>query len=117
MTMKADETAMTRSKRGELHSKPKSFLGRRNNGRVPVKLRVAIATKNCSYLAESADISETGMLVQNYYGPRLSKGKKVFAIVRGVISDADDDGGISTWYVARVDSRTMALTFSPELAA
>ena len=63
--------------------------GKRRAERVPVKLRVAIDSKDAAYLTESVDISETGVLVENYDGPKLRKGKKVRVIIQGVVADED----------------------------
>ena len=76
-------------------------------------LRVAIDSKDAAYLAESVDISETGVLVENYDGPKLRKGKKVRVIIQGVVADEDTDDDYSDMYVARVAGKRVAFTFCP----
>ena len=110
--MKADVSVVDWSEqiKPKILSRKRSRLGIRQADRVPVKLSVAIAAKDCAYLAESVDISESGLLI-NYDGPKLRKGKKVIAIIKGIISDEETDGETSTLYVARVSGQRMALTF------
>ena len=88
-----------------------SPLGLRKAERVPVRLQVAIAQKDCAYLAESVDISENGILVENYRGPDVYEGEKLFAFIKGIIADNDAGDDLCSLYVARAGGSRLALTF------
>lgn len=83
----------------------------RSASRVRVKLRVAVAMRQCAFLAETVDISETGILIDNYDGPPLDFGCRVGIMIRGIISDEQAD---EFWLmrVARCAGARLALSFS-----
>jgi len=114
--MKADVTAPDCLERDYVKvatPNPKAEDDRRRARRVPIKLRMSIALKGHANMAESVDISESGVLVENYGGPELRRGKEVHATIKGVISDGDTIGQIVTMYVAWVADKRVAFTFCP----
>lgn len=83
----------------------------RSASRVRVKLRVAVALRQCAFLAETIDVSETGILIDNYGGPPLEFGRRVGIMIRGILSDEQAD---EFWLmrVMRGDGARLALSFS-----
>ena len=84
--------------------------GRRTARRVPVRLQVAIGTNDRAFLAESIDISESGILMENYSGPALTEGRRVHVLVQGIVCDSEDDQFL-TMLVARCTKGRVALAF------
>ena len=84
--------------------------GRRTAKRVPVHLQVAIGTNDTAYLADCVDISETGLLMENYAGPKLCEGKMVHVLVQGIVCDSDEDQFLNMM-VARCTGNLVALAF------
>ncbi len=85
--------------------------GRRTARRVRAKLRVAIHSRHCDFMAVSADISESGLLIANYYGPHLRKGSMVDVMIRGVVSDNSNESEYRRMVVERVSGSNIALSF------
>ena len=85
--------------------------------RVPVKLQVAIGTRDHAYITESVDISEFGIRINNYEGPEMSAGRRVRVLIKGIISDDYKQEQFTTMYIARTFGRQVALTFRQELIA
>lgn len=79
--------------------------------RVPVKLRVAINAKHCAYLADSVDISESGVMIENYIGPALRQGSKVTVLIQGVNSDRHSNENFCRMRVSRILGSRIALSF------
>ena len=94
----------------DLQSDPekKSAIGKRNAGRVPVRLLVVVG----DFVAKSANISETGVLINNYEGPELSEGDTVRVLIEGILSDDDSGYGLAYMYVVRIQGTQLALAFS-----
>ena len=114
--MKADVTALDWVETTESDASVgvyESTLGLRKAERVPVRLQVAIAQKDCAYLAQSVDISENGILIENYSGPEVSEGDKLFAFIKGIIADEDAGDGLCSLFVARAWGTRLALSFAP----
>jgi PilZ domain len=57
--------------------------------RVGVKLRAAVVLvgRDTAYLGYTQDVSESGLLIRDYNGPKLAKGSLVCVNLRGVIDD------------------------------
>jgi hypothetical protein len=85
---------------------------RRTAERVQVRLRVAVSGKRCDYLAESVDISETGVLIDEYRGPRLRPGREIEVQIHGVLSDSDAGRAYCRMRVVRTSGTQVALRFS-----
>ena len=100
-----------------IQPKKKPCTDVRRGGRVPARLQVAIGTENHAYLTKSVDISETGILIDNYNGTELSVGMRVRVLIKGVIADDDTDEQFTTMYVARLNDDQLALTFDEQLVA
>lgn len=84
--------------------------------RVGVKLRVAVVLgRHTAYLAHSSDISEGGLQITGYQGPKLSPGRLIGVNMRGVVSDsAGDDGEQYLVRVVRQDGDMLAVRFADE---
>ena len=108
------EHGQTEQTEPEINSGDQSYLGTRQANRAPVRLSLSIGTRDHAYLAESVDISETGILIDHYTGPELGVGMRVRALIRGIISDADSNEQLTTMYVARCMGRQVAFTFFRE---
>jgi hypothetical protein len=89
----------------------------RNHRRVDVRLRVAIVLdRETACLARTLNLCEGGMLVAEYHGPRLQRGRLVGVNLRGVLSDGD--AGEAEHYLMRVVRHAgdrLALRFATEL--
>ena len=60
--------------------------------RVDIGLRVAIVLdRETAYMARSDNVSEGGLMVREYRGPKLVSGRLVGVNIRGVISDGGDE--------------------------
>lgn len=84
--------------------------------RVGVKLRVAVVLgRHTAYLAHSYDISEGGMQIEGYQGPKLATGRLIGVNMRGVISDASgEDGEQYLVRVVRHDGEVLAVRFAED---
>ncbi len=99
----------------DLQSDPKmkSDIDKSRAERVPVRLQVVIG----DYVAKSVNISETGVLINNYEGPELSEGDTVRVLIEGIISDDDSGYELAYMYVVRIQGTQLALSFSEVPAA
>ena len=81
--------------------------------RVGVKLRVAVVLgRHTAYLARSCDISEGGMQIEGYQGPKLATGRLIGVNMRGVISDTPgEDGEQYLVRVVRHEGESLAVRF------
>ena len=88
-------------------------LSRRAHKRVGVKLRVAVVLgRDTAYLAHTHNMSESGVLINDFSGPQLCKGRLVGLNLRGVVGDnADDESQQYLMRVVRHDSGELALRF------
>jgi hypothetical protein len=69
--------------------------------RVVLELRAAVVLdRETACLARTIDLSEGGILLEDYHGPSLSRGRLVGVNLRGVLSDQAD--GDSEQYLMRV---------------
>ena len=93
-----------------------SQLSRRLHKRVGVRLRVAVVLgRDTAYLAHTYNMSETGLLIADYSGPVLKKGRLVGVNLRGVIADgAEDDAQQYLMRVVRHSGTELALRFTDE---
>lgn len=112
----APEPAPRRSAldRAEVPASADCALPLRRYKRTRVALQaVVVIDRNRSFHVRTADISEGGILIEDYPGPRLEPGRLVGLAVNGVLSDADDTGdNVYLMQVVRHDGRTMALRFA-----
>lgn len=83
--------------------------------RLPVKLEIAIGMKNHACITQSVNVSNTGVLVDNYEGPRLKTGDKVSVLIKGVLPNNNDREQLNKMYVAWAVGSQVALTFDSEL--
>ncbi len=99
----------------DLQSDPKmkSDIDKSRAERVPVRLQVVVG----DYVAKSADISESGVLINNYEGPELSEGDTVRVLIEGILSDDDSGYELAYMHVVRVHDTQLALSFSENPAA
>lgn len=81
--------------------------------RVGVGLRIAVVLdRETAYMARTENVSEGGLLVRDYRGPRLASGRVIGVNIRGVISDAgDDDASQYLMRVVRHSGENIALRF------
>lgn len=64
----------------------------RQHRRVDVALSASIVlARGERYSARTVDVSEGGILIENYRGPALSEGRLVGIDLQGVVSDEDSD--------------------------
>ena len=91
----------------------KSDIDKSRAERVPVRLQVVVG----DYVAKSANISESGVLINNYDGPELSEGDTVRVLIEGIISDDDSGYELAYMYVVRIHATQLALSFSESAAA
>ena len=87
---------------------------RRRCRRVGVKLRVAIVLgRDTEYLAHTSNMSESGLLVEDYSGPPLKPGRLVGVNLRGVVSDGvEEDSQQYLMRVVRQNGSHLALKFT-----
>lgn len=91
-------------------------VNRRGHRRVGVCLRVAIMIdRESACIAHTVDLSEGGMLVCEYSGPGLLRGRLVGVSLRGVLSDSDAaDNDQYLMRVVRHRGDQLALRFSED---
>lgn len=99
--------------RPDAHLTPES---RRVHRRVSVNLRVAVVLgKDTAYLGHTQNMSESGLLINDYNGPELQRGRLVGVNLRGVVGDnADDDSHQYLMRVVRHSGNELALRFASE---
>lgn len=83
------------------HSPETEAVESRRFRRVAVRLRVAmVIDRETACIAHTVDLSEGGMLIEDYHGPALARGRIVGVNLRGVL---DDQGSTDTEpYLMRV---------------
>ncbi len=86
----------------------------RSHRRVGVNLRAAVVLgEDEAYIAVTVDMSEGGVLLENYTGPMLRPGRLVGLNLQGVVSD--DESAHSDQFlmrVARCEGERLALRFA-----
>jgi len=76
-----------------LANPPGNELDLRRFRRVSVRLRVSVVVDRQSvFEASTCNVSEGGMLLEDYRGPQLAPGRLVGINMGGVISDGDEVG-------------------------
>ena len=88
----------------------------RSHRRVEARLRVAvILDRETACIAHTVNMSEGGMLLSDYHGPHLQRGRLVGLSMRGVVSDKED--AESDHYLMRVvrqHGEVVALRFADD---
>lgn len=86
--------------------------GRRHR-RVDVRLPAAVVVNRANaYIARTANISESGVLLSDYRGPELARGRLVGLSLAGVLSDAGDGEQHYMARIVRYCGDTLALRFA-----
>ena len=87
----------------------------RTHRRVDVRLRVAVfLDKETACLAWTTNLGEGGMLLDDYHGPQLQRGRLVGISMRGVVSDTQEGEDHYLMRVVRHAGQVLALRFDEE---
>ena len=88
----------------------------RSHRRAEARLRVAvILDRETACIAHTVNLSEGGMLLADYHGPHLQRGRLIGLSMRGIVSDKED--AESDHYLMRVvrqQGDSVALRFDEE---
>ena len=88
----------------------------RSHRRVEARLRVAvILDRETACIAHTVNLSEGGMLLAEYHGPQLQRGRLVGLSMRGIVTDREEsDSDHYFMRVVRQRGDSVALRFATE---
>lgn len=88
----------------------------RGHRRVDARLKVALLLdRETACIARTLNLSEGGMLLGDYHGPQLARGRLIGVNLRGVVSDSEEpDADHFLMRVVRHRGEIVALRFAEE---